>query len=75
MNSQTTYTLLVRSEERNRDLLEAAVYALCILSVIVAIWQFVGQSSRLSVDGLVSRPQPAPVISHYTVGRHLPAES
>jgi len=46
MNSRTTYSLLIRSEEKNRDLLEAAVYAMCILSAIVAIWQFVDESSR-----------------------------
>jgi len=71
MNNQTTYTLLARSEEKSRDLLEAAVYALCILSAIVAIWQFVEQSSRLSVDGLALRTQPAPVVSHHAVERHL----
>ena len=75
MNSQTTYTLLVRSEEKNRDLLETAVYALCILSVIVAIWQFVGQSSRLSMNGLALRPQPASVVLQDAADRHLNAES
>ncbi len=73
MNNQTTYALLVRSEEKNRDLLEAAVYTMCILSAIVAIWQFVEQSSRLSVDGLALRTQPAPVVSHHTVEPHLDA--
>ena len=73
MNNETTYTLLVRSEEKSRDLLEAAVYAMCILSAIVAIWQFLEQSSRLSVDGLALRMQPAPVVSHHTVERHLDA--
>lgn len=75
MNSQTTYTLLIRSEEKNRDLLEIAVYALCILSAIVAIWQFVDQSSRLSIDGVALRPQPAPVVSHHAGKRHLNVES
>jgi hypothetical protein len=75
MNSQTTYTLLVRSEEKNRDLLEAAVYAMCILSAIVAICQFVDQSSRLSIDRLSLRPQTAPVISHHAVAQHLKTES
>lgn len=70
MNSPTTYTLLVRSEEKSRDLLEAAVYAICILSAIVAIWQFVEQSSRLSVDGLALHLQPAPVVSDHAVERH-----
>ena len=75
MNDETTYTLLVRSEEKSRDLLEAAVYAMCILSAIVAIWQFLEQSSRLSVDGLALRTQPAPVVSHHTVEPHLDAGS
>jgi hypothetical protein len=75
MNNQTTYTLLVRSEEKSRDLLEAAVYAMCILSAIVAIWQFVQQSSRLPVDGLVLRTQPAPVVSHHAAERHLGGKS
>jgi hypothetical protein len=75
MNSPTTYTLLVRSEEKSRDLLEAAVYAMCILSAIVAIWQFVEQSSRLSVDGLASRTQPVHVVSHHAVEGCLGAES
>ena len=75
MNNQTTYTLLVRSEEKSRDLLEAAVYAMCILSAIVAIWQFVEQSSRLPVDGLVLRTQPAPVVSHDAAERHLGRKS
>ena len=75
MNSPTTYTLLVRSKEKSRDLMEAAVYAICILSAIVAIWQFVEQSSQLSVDGLASRMQPAPVVSHHAVELHLDAGS
>ena len=75
MNSQTTYTLLVRSEEKSRDLLEAAVYAMCILSAIVAIWQFVEQSSRLSVDRVALRLHPANIVSQDTAERHLDAES
>jgi hypothetical protein len=75
MNSPTTYTLLVRSEEKSRDLLEAAVYAMCILSAIVAIWQFGQQSSRLSVDALALRMHPAPVVSHHAVEPHLDAGS
>ncbi len=75
MNSPTTYTLLVRSEEKSRDLLEAAVYVMCILSAIIAIWQFVEQSSRLSVDGLALRTQLAPVVSHHLPQRHLGSES
>ena len=72
---QSIYGLLVDSEEKGRSRMETAVYAMCILSAIVAIWQFLEQSSRLSVDGLALRTQPAPVVSHHTVEPHLDAGS
>ena len=37
---ESTYVLLVRSEEKGRGVLELAVYATVILSVIFSIWQF-----------------------------------
>jgi hypothetical protein len=43
MNNRTTYSLLLRSEEKSRDMLETAVYALCVLSAVFAIWQFAQQ--------------------------------
>jgi hypothetical protein len=39
-HEESTYALLVRSEEKSRSVLETVVYALCILSVTVSIWQF-----------------------------------
>jgi len=41
-NSQfeSTYGLLVRSEEKGRGVLEITVYAACILSVVFSICQF-----------------------------------
>lgn len=42
MNSQTfesTYALLVRSEEKERSRTEMAVYFLLILSMIFSIWE------------------------------------
>ena len=38
-----TYDLIVESEDKNRTLLETAIYALFTLSAIVSIWQFVVQ--------------------------------
>jgi len=37
---KTTYRLLVQSKEKNRNILETALYALFALSALVAIWQF-----------------------------------
>jgi hypothetical protein len=47
MNNDTTYALLVRSEEKGRSIMETAVYALLGLSAILSILQFVQQPDRL----------------------------
>ena len=47
MNNDTTYALLVRSEEKGRSIMETAVYALLGLSAILSILQFVQQSERM----------------------------
>jgi len=38
---ESTYALLVRSEEKGRGVLEILVYAVFILGVVLSIWQFV----------------------------------
>ena len=40
MKKKSTYRLLVQSEEKNRNILETALYALFALSALAAIWQF-----------------------------------
>jgi hypothetical protein len=52
MNNRPIYALLVRSEEKSRDMLETAVYAMCILSAVFAIWQFAQQPNPLPMDGV-----------------------
>ena len=47
MNNDTTYALLVQSEEKGRNIMETAVYALLGLSAILSILQFVQQPDRL----------------------------
>ncbi len=47
MNNDTTYALLVQSEEKGRGIMETAVYALLGLSAILSILQFVQQPNRL----------------------------
>jgi hypothetical protein len=47
MNNETTYAMLVQSEEKGRSIMETAVYALLGLSAIVSILQFVQQPERL----------------------------
>ncbi len=38
---ESTYALLMRSEEKSRNLLEVLIYPFLIIGAIIAIWQFV----------------------------------
>jgi hypothetical protein len=51
---ESTYVLLVRSEEKGRGVLEIAVYAAIILSVVFSIWQF----AQTSVTALTPGTKP-----------------
>ena len=50
-SDMTTYSLLVRSEDRSRGILETAIYLLVALSVVISIWQFAQQTDRLQTNG------------------------
>lgn len=45
---ESTYAMLVRSEEKSRTVLETALYAIFILSVVVGIWQFAQTPVKVS---------------------------
>ena len=47
MKRRTTYRLLIQSEDKNRNILEMAIYGLVALSVIVSIWQFAEQPMQM----------------------------
>ena len=50
---ESTYALLVRSEEKERSLFETVVYGLLILSAVAAIWQFAAQPVRIPVGATI----------------------
>jgi hypothetical protein len=50
MKKKSTYRLLVQSEEKSRNILEIALYALFAVSVLVCIWQFAEQPNALPLD-------------------------
>ena len=54
MNNQfeSTYALLVRSEEKGRGVLEILVYAVFVLSVVLSIWQFAQTPLKIPTRGL-----------------------
>ena len=50
MKNGSTYALLVQSEEKSRNIMETALYALFALSAVVSIWQFAQQASSLPLE-------------------------
>ena len=63
-NDQTLYGILAGSEEKGRGAMETAVYATCMLSVVAAIFQFVGQPTPDTFARFDPAAQPVPVVSH-----------
>ena len=49
---ESTYALLVRSEEKGRGVLEAVLYIAFILSAVVLIWEFAHSSVGIPSAGL-----------------------
>jgi hypothetical protein len=49
---ESTYALLVRSEEKDRGLFETIAYGLFILSAVAAIWQFAHQPINLPLGAM-----------------------
>jgi hypothetical protein len=49
---ESTYALLVRSEEKGRGVLEAVLYIAFILSAVVLIWEFAHSSAGIPSAGL-----------------------
>jgi hypothetical protein len=65
--AQSIYGLLVHSEEKGRSRMEMAVYAMCIVSAVAAIGQFIWQPAPVSYESLVSPAHPAAVMSQHAV--------
>lgn len=49
---ESTYALLVRSEEKERNLFEGAVYFAVVLSALVSIWQVAIQPVALPLTSV-----------------------
>jgi len=63
-NDQTLYGILASSEEKGRGTMETAVYAICILRGVAAIFQFIGQPKQDPFAVFYPSAQPVPVASH-----------
>ena len=53
VHEESTYQMLIESEERERGLFEAFVYLLLVLATMAAIWQFGREPVRLAEIGNV----------------------
>ena len=66
--SESTYALLVNSEEKGRGVLEAVLYVAFFLSAVLLIWAFAQSPVRIQAVGLeqgaVSQAANTHVISH-----------
>ena len=51
-HKESTYALLIRSEERSRDVFEMVLYGLLILGSLIAIWQFAQRPVNIPAAGL-----------------------
>ena len=60
----STYTLLMRSEEKERSLFETIAYGLFILSSVAAIWQFAAQPVKLPDTLRTASVTQAAVVSY-----------
>ena len=58
---ESTYALIVRSEEKERSIFEGAVYFAVVLSALFSLWQFAKQPVALPLTTIhtTSISQPA----------------
>ena len=59
---ESTYALLVRSEEKSRGIMEIVVYGLFALSVLVSIFQFIQQPNPLPINQLTISNHHRPAV-------------
>jgi hypothetical protein len=51
-HNESTYALLIRSEEKSRNIIEIAICPILILGAVIAIWQFAQQPVNIPAAGL-----------------------
>ena len=51
-HKESTYALLIRSEEKSRNVIERAICPILIVGAAIAIWQFAQQPVNIPAAGL-----------------------
>ncbi len=54
---ESSYALLIRSEEKSRNVFEMVIHPLLILGPLIAIWQFAQQPINIPAAGLKGVPR------------------
>jgi hypothetical protein len=63
MKTKSTYSLLVRSEEKGRSIFEMAVYGMLVLSSFASVLQFASAPMALPTNLAVHAPVNAIVVA------------
>lgn len=66
---ESIYALLVRSEEKRRNVLEVVLYSMFLISVVVGIWQFAQTPVGISEPGI------EPCVACHTSTTQLPTKT
>jgi multidrug resistance efflux pump len=62
---KSTYSMLVQSEEKERNLFETLAYSVIVMSTVVAIWQVAHQPVKVPfTDQAHASAAQAAVVSH-----------
>lgn len=64
MKKKSTYRMLVQSEEKSRNILEMALYAVFALSALLTIWQFAEEPGPMPL-------QPASAVAEQAAGSRI----
>lgn len=59
VHEESTYQMLIDSEEKERGLVEALVYLLLVLATVTTIWQFVREPVRFADIGVMHAEKTA----------------
>ena len=61
---KSTYSMLVQSEEKERNLFETLVYGVIVLSAVAAIWQVAHQPVKVPFSDQTHASVAQAVVSH-----------
>ncbi len=69
--NESTYALIIRSEDKSRSILEVVLYAFFLLSAVVSIWQFAQQPVSVPAAGFSPSAHIASVVNNGGTFQHI----